>query len=163
MVQSPLCPRSATVSVLALLVVAAGRPLFAQEAEGDHFRVLTLAPTLEANVGWDSNVFRVDNQHDPKGDLITTVSPALETTLRLQHLRISGQGDVDFIYYRDVSQFRSVDTDDAAQIELPLGRITPYVGGNWSNARHRRNFEIDLPIRRVDWSWVRQYTTCIVS
>jgi hypothetical protein len=152
MVQGPLRPRSAFVAVLAVLVVASGRPLFAQE--GDHFRVLSLSPTFETNVGWDSNVFRVDKQQNPTGDVIMTVSPALQATLRLQHLRISARGDVDLIYYREVSQFRSVDTADDAQVDVPLGRVTPYVGGNWSNARHRRNFEIDLPIRRVDWSWV---------
>lgn len=147
------------MAIAALVVTGSASPLLGQTGfPGDlpeQARVLVLSPTLRlTDLGWDSNVFRVNKTEAPTGDFTTTVKPALEATLRLRRLQISGRGDVDFVYFREVSQLRSIDTDDGVLVGLLLGRVRPYVGGDWSSARHRRNLEIDLPVRRVDSTWV---------
>jgi hypothetical protein len=68
-------------------------------------------------------------------------------------MQVTGDGRVDFNYFQRVEEFRSIDTASRAAVAVQLGRLTPHVGGSWTNARHRRNFEIDLPVRRVDRSW----------
>jgi hypothetical protein len=112
---------------------------------------VSLSPSIRvSDLGWDDNVFRVSKADRPIEDFTSTVSPALQASIRLGALSITGRGNVDFVYFRDVSSIRSVDTDDAARVSLLLGRWTPYVETDWINARHRRNFEIDSPVRRVD-------------
>jgi hypothetical protein len=113
----------------------------------------SLSPTIRLTAGWDDNVFRVNNVDNPIGDFSTTVSPAAQASLLVSRLRVNGQGEVDFIHFRKISQINSIDILGAARVELLLGRLTPYFGGDWANTRHRRNFEIDLPVRQVDSSW----------
>jgi hypothetical protein len=64
-------------------------------------------------------------------------------------LQVSGRGEVDFVYFRELSDLRSVDTVNNVRVELLLNRLLPFVQGNWSSTRHRQDEEIDLPIRRV--------------
>jgi hypothetical protein len=68
-------------------------------------------------------------------------------------LRVSGRSKADFNYFKQLSQLRSIDTDNGAQVELRLGRLMPHAGGEWVNARDRNNLEIDYPVRRLDSSW----------
>jgi len=115
---------------------------------------LTLAPVFEVtNLGWDDNVLaQPDDAHQIR-DFTATVSPAVQGWLRFPGLRVYGRADADFVYYKDVSQYRSVDTDNEVRVEGRLGRIVPYFDNTWTNARHRFNYEIDVPIRRVDTWW----------
>ena len=147
------------MAIAVLVVTGLASPLHGQTGfPGDlseQARVLVLSPTLRlTDLGWDNNIFRVNKTEAPTGDFTTTVTPALEASFRLRRLQISGRGDVDFVYFREMSQLRSIDTDDGVRVGLLLGRVRPYVGADWASARHRRNFEIDLPVRRVDSSWV---------
>ena len=114
-------------------------------------RPLVVSTTLQVtDIGWDDNVFRVSSGDNPIGDFTATAGPAIQATLLVPRLRVTGRSQVDFIYFKRLSQIRSIDTDNSGQIELLLGRVRPFVSGVWANTRHHRNFEIDLPVRRID-------------
>jgi hypothetical protein len=142
----------------ALVALGTSTPVIAQTDIPENARVLfeslAVSPSMQlTDVGWDDNVLRVSKANHPTGDFTATLAPEVQAWLRLPGLRVRGRSEVDFVYFKEFSQFRSVDTDNSARVELLLGRLTPYVGGAWSNTRHRRNFEIDDPVRRVESSW----------
>ena len=113
----------------------------------------SFSPTIRVTAGWDDNVFRVNKADNPIGDFVTTISPDAQASFRLSRLRVSGRGEVDFIKFSKVREIDSIDVLSTGRVELPLGRLTPYFGGDYTNTRHRRNFEIDLPVRQVDSGW----------
>jgi hypothetical protein len=142
---------------LAALAVGAATPAHGQAGNPDDAsgpsRPLVLSPTIRlTDVGWDDNVFRVNKDANPIGDFTATVSPAIHASLRVPRVRASGRSQVDFIYFKRLSEIRSIDSDNGAHVDLLLGRLTPFVDGSWTNARFRRNLEIDKPVRRVDSS-----------
>ena len=150
--------RDCLCTAVALVALGAATPVLGQTAAPDDARVLfeslAVSPGIRlTNVGWDDNILRVSNADSPTRDFTATVSPALQAWLRLPATRIRGRSEVDFVYFKELSQFRSLDADNSARVELLLGRLTPYVGGVWANTRHRRNFEIDVPIRRLESAW----------
>jgi hypothetical protein len=173
-----LARRCAAVSALALLcALASAAPAGAQTEVPRDARVLweslALVPTLRVPmIGWDDNVFYQPDANNPQGDFTTTVSPALQAWLRVPGVLVTGRTRVDFVYFRDLSQIRSVDTDNSARLELLFGRLVPFVDGARANTRHREydllafersasgatdvddsGLEIDAPVRRVDTSW----------
>lgn len=116
-------------------------------------RPLVLSPTIRlADVGWDDNVFRDSKGGNPTGDFRATAGPSLQASLLMPRLRVTGRSQVDFVYFKRLSQIRSIDTVNVGRVELLFGHVRPFVDGEWANTRHRRNFEIDLPVRRVDSS-----------
>jgi hypothetical protein len=115
---------------------------------------LTLDPTLGFALGWDDNVFRLSEAVQPPGDLVATVTAGLAGAFRLNRTTANGRSQVLFNYFRRFDEIESVDTVNDGRVDWRLGRLVPYVGGDYANGRHRRDLEIDLPIRRVDWSWV---------
>jgi hypothetical protein len=146
--------RVATAAFVAFVVAGASTPLCGQTANPDSTAAQSsLSPTIRLTAGWDDNIFRANTADNPIGDFVTTVSPDVQASFRVSRLRVSGRGEVDFIRFRKVSEINSIDILTNARVELPLGRLTPYFGGDWTNTRHRRNFEIDLPVRQVDSSW----------
>ena len=146
--------RIATAALVAFVAVGAATPVCGQVSNRDTMPVRSsLSPTIRLTVGSDDNVFRVSEADKPIDDFSTTISPAVQAALVRPRLRVSGRSEVDFITFRKVSEINSVDSFGDGRVELLLWRLTPYVGGDWANTRHRRNFEIDLPIRQVDSSW----------
>jgi hypothetical protein len=143
------------VALSALVILGAADQARAQTGERDGGEPgFVLSPSVRVtDIGWDDNVFRVNKADGPVGDFTSTFSPAVQASLRTPRLGISGRGRLDFIYFRRVSQIRSIDGDSGGRVELLLGRVTPYVAGDWASTRHRRTLEIDLPIRRTDASW----------
>jgi hypothetical protein len=148
---------TAAAALVALVAVGAATPLLGQTRNPDdapvRLRTLALSPALRLTEGWDDNVLRVSNPDSRTGDFVSTLSPAVQVSLRVPRLRVSGRSEVDFIYFMRQEQLRSIDTHNGANVELLLGRLTPYVRGDWANTRHDRNLEIDLPVRRVNSSW----------
>jgi len=146
--------RIATAALVAFVAVGAATPVCGQVSNRDTMPVRSsLSPTIRLTVGSDDNVFRVSEADKPIDDFSTTISPAVQAALVRPRLRVSGRSEVDFITFRKVSEINSVDSFGDGRVELLLWRLTPYVGGDWANTRHRRNFEIDLPVRQVDSSW----------
>ena len=144
----------AAAAFAAFVAAGASTPVCGQTGNPDSTAARSgLSPTIRLTGGWDDNVFRVDKADNPIGDFTTTISPDVQALLRVSRLRVSGRGEVDFIHFRKVSEINSIDILTTGRVELPLGRLTPYFGGDWTNTRHRRNFEIDLPVRQVDSSW----------
>ena len=143
-----------TAALVTFIAVGASIPVHGQTINRDGTPVRsTLSPTIRLTVGSDDNIFRVNTTDKPISDFSTTISPAFEGALVVSRLRVSGRSEVDFINFRKVTEINSVDSLGAGRLELLLWRLTPYVGGDWSNTRHRRNFEIDLPVKQVDSSW----------
>ncbi len=151
----------AAATLTALLVPGAATPVLAQAGSLDApadarvlFESLAVVPTIRVfNLGWDDNVLYA-NKGDPQvQDFTATVSPAIQAWFRLPAVRVRAQGELDFVYFQKVSQYRSTDTVDSARVEFLLGRLVPYVGGAYENARHRQNFEIEVPVRRVIAGW----------
>ena len=61
-----------------------------------------------------------------------TFSPDVQAWFRLPKVKMRGPGATSiFVYFREFSEFRSVDTNNAGQIELLLGRLTPHAEGAW--------------------------------
>jgi hypothetical protein len=150
--------RTAAAALSVLVVVGAASPVLGQTGDPDETpsqpRLLVLSPTIQlADAGWDDNVFRVNKADHPTGDFTSRLSPAVQASLNVSRMIVSGRSQVDFIYFKQFSHISSIDTDNGARVEVRLGRLTPYVAGGWTNTRHRRNFEIDLPVRRVESSW----------
>jgi len=149
--------RAAVAAVAVLVALSAATPADAQTGSPadtpSQARPLVISPTIRlTDVGWDDNVFRVSRDGNPTGDFTATAGPAIQATLLVPRLRVTGRSQTDFVYFKRLSQIRSIDTDNAGRVELLLGRVRPFVSGDWANTRHRRNFEIDLPVRRVDSS-----------
>ena len=146
--------RVATAAFAAFVLGSASTPLCGQSGNPDSATAQSsLSPTIRLTAGWDDNIFRVNTADNPIGDFTTTLSSDVQASLRTSRLRFSGRGEVDFIRFNKVSEINSIDILSTGRVELPLGRLTPYVGGDWTNTRHRRDFEIDLPVRQVDASW----------
>jgi hypothetical protein len=134
------------------LVVAVG-PAWAQNTAPDDARFqvgpLAATPVIQlTNVGRDDNVFR-DVEGEQQDDFTATLRPSVDAWLRLPMLQANGRAAVDFVYFKDLSDLRSVDTVNNVRVELLLNRLLPFVQGDWSSTRHQLNEEIDLPIRRV--------------
>ena len=144
--------RVALAACVAVAICCAASPVCGQPPASE--RTIVLSPAIQiTNLGWDDNVLRVGKAEDPTGDYTATVSPSLQASIPWSRMQVTGGGQVDFNYFQRVAEFRSIDTDTHAAVVVLLGRFTPHVGGSWINARHRRNFEIDLPVRRQDRSW----------
>jgi len=144
--------RIVVAACIVIAVSCAASPVCGQTSDTGEARVISPAIQI-ANLGWNDNVFRVGEGADPVGDYTATVSPSLQASIPWSRMQFTGLGHLDFNYFQRVEEFRSIDADSRAAVTVVLGRWRPHVGGSWTSARHRRNFEIDLPVRRVDRSW----------
>jgi hypothetical protein len=114
---------------------------------------LVLAPVLRlTDVGYDSNVLNLNVDDNPQGDYTTTFIPSVEAWLRLPRMRLNGRGQLNFYYFKELTDLRAMDSDMAARLEVPLNRLIPYVDGALADTRHQRNLEIDAIARRRDES-----------
>jgi hypothetical protein len=99
------------------------------------------------NLGVDTNVF--NDAVDPKQDFTFTLSPRLDTWLRIRRVRVSLFGRSDLTYFHTYAQERSVDGTVGGRVELAGNRITPWVAGDSSSRRRQFGDEIDLRTRRT--------------
>jgi hypothetical protein len=144
------------VTTLSALITwgAASQALGQTGGETDGSRPFAVSPTLRlTDVGWDDNVFRVSSADKPVGDFTAILNPGAQASLRIARLQVSGRSQLAFVYFKQLSDLRAIDVDTGARTELALGLLRPYLSGDWANTRHRRNLEIDLPVRRTDFSW----------
>lgn len=142
--------------VIATLLAPA--PLRAQQEETDpfssarfRFGPLAFTPTLAlSNLGIDTNVF--NEETDPKRDLTATLSSQIQAWLHLGPARLSGRAATDFVYFREYSNQRSINTQNQLRVEVPISRIKPYISGSLISTRQRPGYEIDTRPHRSERS-----------
>ncbi len=93
-------------------------------------------------LGTDTNVFNVtqSEQRDTTFTLTPQAAVALDTSL----VRGEGTARVDYQYFNKLTTERSLNGNVAGGIEVPLGRLTPWVDGAFDGGQRRIDHEIDL-------------------
>jgi len=134
--------------VVCLLAVAG--PAAAQSAtdsngyESARFRVgpLRLTPSIAlSDIGVDSNVF--NDPVNPRSDSTLAIGPASDFWINPGPTRVKVHASVQYLYYSKYENQRSWNTGNEARWDLPLARMTPFIGGSYTNTRQRPGYEID--------------------
>jgi hypothetical protein len=122
----------------------AGQPVTNPDMARVHIGPLSLAPTVAlANFGVDTNVFNTGGTVDPTSDLIASLGPAVDGWVRLPRVRFSGRTELNYVYFRELSDLRSFNVLAGGRVEVPLNRLTPWAEGSVLNSNARQGFEID--------------------
>src|SRR5262245_4135018 len=122
----------------------AGQPATDPDKARVQLGPMALAPTIAlANFGVDSNVLSTSEPIDPTSDLTATIGPAADVWVRLPRVRFSGRAELDYVYFRELSDLRSFNVLAGGRVEVPLNRVTPWVEGSLLNSNARQGFEID--------------------
>lgn len=131
-----------------VMVAAAAVCASAQEAdqaeEPGRFRFgpLRFTPSIAlSNIGVDDNVF--NQELNPKRDTTAAVGPAVNLWMHVGRSRLSGKVAGQYLYFHKYEQERAWNTVDELKWDFPLGRVTPFIGGNYSDTRDRSGYEID--------------------
>jgi len=129
-----------------LVALVSGRALaqeVADPAASARFRIgpLRFTPGISVtDLGLDTNVFNeVDN---PKEDRTAALGPAVNFWLNLGRSRFSGKSNGQYLYFDKYANQRAWNTSNEAKWELPLARMTPFIGGAYQNTKNRSGFEI---------------------
>jgi hypothetical protein len=124
--------------------VMAGQPVTNPDMARVHLGPLSLAPMVAlSNFGVDNNVFNTGGTVDPKSDLTASVGPAVDGWVRLPRLRLSGRTELNYVYFRELSDLNSLNVLAGGRVEVPLNRVTPWAEGSLQNSNARQGFEID--------------------
>ena len=116
-----------------------------------HAGPVGLTPMINLrNVGWDSNVYNLTKDSDPRSDFTTDLSPAVDAAMRSPRLNLSAHSQWDYYYFNRASSLRALDADQSGRVEVTLNRLSPYVRGSWLTTRHRQNLEIEALVRRTN-------------
>jgi hypothetical protein len=111
---------------------------------------VALTPTLTLNFGVDTNVFNTaDNQLE---DFTLTVGPGVRTWIRLGKARMTTRSQFDYLYFQKFASERSLNTNNEVKLEVPLGRLKPYVRGSFIDTNERPSYEIDVRARHQERS-----------
>lgn len=114
------------------------------------FRIgpLYLTPKLQLkNAGVDTNVFNQRTAEVPDTSIV--LSPTVLGALPVgRRLRLTGEGHVDFNYFRRESNERSTDFGGEGRGELDIGPVTFFVGGGGGQSRQRFSIDIDQRVLR---------------
>jgi hypothetical protein len=99
-------------------------------------------------IGVDTNVF--NDAQEPQRDTTATFGPGAEYWVRAGRARISAKSDVQYNWFRDFANQRSLSTNNDLKIEFPMARVTPFVDGVFDHGRVRPGYEIDTRAFRTD-------------
>ena len=139
--------------VCAMLTI--GSSVHAQESlepfETARFRwgPIAFTPILEiTSLGRDSNVFNEVN--DPKSDFTAAIGPSAKIWMRPAGTRLSVTTGAQYQYFQTYASQRAWNTNNEGKWEVPLARVTPFIGGKFANTRERQGYEIDSRSRRRD-------------
>jgi Putative beta-barrel porin 2 len=154
---SPSSPFGAGRAILAMLGLALAAPVSAQNqpaqppARGEmHLGPLTLRPRLDIReAGIDSNIF--NEAGDPQQDFTATFTPRLDILMDLGWARARYGTFVDFVYFHEFADERSINAGNEARFEFLLDRFRPYLSGSIVNTRDRMNAELDARAERREW------------
>jgi hypothetical protein len=107
---------------------------------------LRFTPSISVtNLGVDTNVF--NEVQNPKQDTTASIGPATDLWLRVGPSRLSGHAGGQYLYFDQYANQRAWNTAYDARWELPMGRITPYMDGTYSDSKSRPGYEIDSRVR----------------
>lgn len=98
------------------------------------------------NLGIDTNVFNAAGT--PVKDVTATVSPGLDTTIRLNRVTIINRTTTDWIHYQKVASQRSFDLSNEWLINADLVSAVPRLFGQYVRTRQRPNDEIDERVQQ---------------
>src|SRR5262245_22256811 len=122
----------------------AGQPVTTPDMARVQLGPVALAPTFSlSNLGVDSNVFNTGGSVDPTSDFTASVGPAVDAWVRLPRVRFSGRTELNYVYFRELSDLRSFNVLAGGRVEVPLNRVIPWVQGSLLNSNARQGFEID--------------------
>jgi len=117
------------VVLASLMGVLAATPVLAQaDPEHPRFRVgsLGITPVIQiTDVGRDSNVFDLAENNQPISDVTATFSPTAEGWWRTPRIQMTAHGRVDYFYFRELTNLRSLDTESGGRLEVRVNRVTP--------------------------------------
>jgi hypothetical protein len=143
-------------TLASLIGVLSAVPAGAQgDPEHPRFRAgpLGFSPIIQlTNMGRDSNVFDLAEDSHPTSDVTATLTPSLEAWWRTPHVQMSAHGRVDYFYFKELTNLRSLDTEGGARLEVRVNRVTPWVDGNLVDGSHHQTFEIDAYTKMRDES-----------
>ena len=100
------------------------------------------------DIGFDSNIFNEAPQQ--RDDFTFTVTPRVQTALRLGAARLAAVSSGDFVYYQTYKDQQSVNGMFDGRLELVSERLRPYVSAGRLRTRDRTGFEIDARARRLE-------------
>jgi hypothetical protein len=119
-----------------------------EDAARFRFGPIRFTPVLSiSNLGVDTNVF--NEADNPKRDVTAVFGPRTDYWVKLGRARVIGETRVDYFYFRDYDTQRSFGTTNRGRLEVPLARLVPFVGGEYTNTRRRTGYEIDARARRT--------------
>ena len=133
-----------TFVMVAALAVSASAQEPDQTEEPGRFRLgpLRFTPSIAlSNIGVDDNVF--NQEVNPQRDTTAAVGPAVNLWMHVGRSRLSGKLAGQYSYFRKYEHERGWNTVDELKWEFPLGRVTPFIGGNYANTKDRSGYEID--------------------
>ena len=112
---------------------------------------LRFTPTLQiSNVGRDSNVY--NDAENPKSDFTAAIGPAVQVWVRPFGSRLSVSTGGQYLYFQTYDDQRAWNTANELRWDVPLARVTPFVGATYVNSRERQGYEVDARSRRRDRS-----------
>jgi hypothetical protein len=144
---------AACICALGLLLPrgAAAQTAASDPSENARFQFgpLRFTPFLAiTEIGVDTNVF--NEALEPQRDTTATFGPGAEYWIRAGRARVSAKSDVQYNWFRDFSNQRSLSTNNDLKIEFPMARLTPFVDGIFDHGRVRPGYEIDTRAFRTE-------------
>jgi Putative beta-barrel porin 2 len=144
---------AACLCTLGLLLprVAAAQTSASDPSENARFQYgpLRFTPFLAiTEIGVDTNVF--NEALEPQRDTTATFGPGAQYWLRAGRARVSAKSDVQYNWFRDFANQRSLSTNNELKIEFPTTHLTPFVDGVFDHGRVRPGYEIDTRAFRTD-------------
>jgi hypothetical protein len=146
-----MTPRKTRIGMVGLLALAASAPALAQSPSPGRaemqFGSLILRPRFEIReIGVDSNIF--NETGEPRDDFTATISPRLDVAFDPPWARAGYSTFVDFVYFHEFKNERSLNRGTEGRFELILDRFRPYVGGSIVDTHDRLNAELDVRAHR---------------
>lgn len=134
-----------------LVAVPCSSPAQESRARPSRFRIgpIFFTPRLSLRAGVDTNVYNqaTGETADASGNL----SPSLTAVTPLgRRLRLSGNGALDFNYFRTQTSERSTDFSLGGRGDLALGPFTLFGGGGGGQSRQRFSIEADRRFLRQE-------------
>src|SRR5207253_3003321 len=80
---------------------------------------------------------------NPKKGTTASVGPAVDWWMRAGRSRLSAKSSGQYLYFKEYENERAWNTTNEGRWEIPLGRITPFLTGTYTNTRDRPGYEID--------------------